>query len=118
MRKITLLALLLLLFTNCTTQKRVVIEPKRNENSIANYLNTISEESLRTNLNFIASDETEGRETGSDGQKKAGRFIIDFYKKNGLGFPKEATDYYQRIPAAYLNAKRNENLNDSENIWF
>ena len=53
------------------------------------YLSTISIESLRTNLTYIASDETEGRETGSEGQKKAGKFIIDFYKKNGISFPQE-----------------------------
>jgi Zn-dependent M28 family amino/carboxypeptidase len=81
------------------------------------YLSTISIESLRTNLTYIASDETEGRETGSEGQKKAGKFIIDFYKKNGISFPKGADNYYQKVPAAFLNAKRNENLPDSENIW-
>jgi Zn-dependent M28 family amino/carboxypeptidase len=81
------------------------------------YLSTISIESLRTNLTYIASDETKGRETGSEGQKKAGKFIIDFYKKNGISFPKGADNYYQKVPAAFLNAKRNENLPDSENIW-
>lgn len=59
----------------------------------------------------------EGRDTGSEGQKKAGRYMVDFYKKKGIPFPKGATDYYQHIPASYLNAKRNEGLNDSENIW-
>jgi Zn-dependent M28 family amino/carboxypeptidase len=59
----------------------------------------------------------EGRETGSEGQKKAGKYIIDFYKMNGIAFPKGASNYYQNVPAAFLNAKRNENLPDSENIW-
>src|SRR5204862_453754 len=61
--------------------------------------------------------EMQGRDTGSEGQKKAGRYIVDFYKKHGIAFPKGATDYYQRIPASYLNAKHPENLPDSENIW-
>ena len=43
--------------------------------------------------------------------------MIEQYKKNKISFPKGATDYYQHIPAAFLNAKRNENLPDSENIW-
>lgn len=43
--------------------------------------------------------------------------MIDFYKKNGVSFPKGAKDYYQTVPAVFLNAKRNENLPDSENIW-
>ena len=68
-------------------------------------------------LYTIASDEMEGRETGSPGQKKAGLYMIEQYKKSGVSFPKGASDYYQHIPAAFLNARRNENLADSENIW-
>jgi hypothetical protein len=111
---IKIIALLLFtgLFTNCTSQKSV---PKKVSSS--SYINAISIESLRTNLTKIASDEMEGRQTGSEGQKKAGRYIIDFYKSHGITFPKGATDYYQHIPAAYLNAKYGEDLPDSENIW-
>jgi len=115
-KKIIVLSLLITLFTSCSAQKISDQKPDAKVNT-TNYLSTISIESLRTNLTYIASDETEGRETGSAGQKKAGKFIIDFYKKNGVGFPKGAKDYYQPIPAAYLNAKYNEGLNDSENIW-
>jgi Zn-dependent M28 family amino/carboxypeptidase len=43
--------------------------------------------------------------------------MINHYKKNNIVFPKGAKDYYQPIPAAYLNKKRNEGLPDSENIW-
>jgi len=110
--KIIALFLVTGLFTNCSSQKSV---PKNI--TIANYLDAISIESLRTNLTKIASDEMEGRQTGSEGQKKAGRYIIDFYKSHGIAYPKGATDYYQHIPAAYLNAKYNEDLPDSENIW-
>ena len=111
MRKFIIL-LLLVFFVNCSSQKATIAVI-----DASTYFKTITLESLQTNLTVIASDEMEGRETGSEGQKKAGRFIIDFYKKHGVGFPKGAKDYYQHIPAAYLNAKRNENLPDSENIW-
>ena len=119
-KKIMLSSLLIVaFFIGCNVQKEAVkktSEPKINL-GLGTYINTISTESLRTNLTYIASDETEGRETGSAGQKKAGKFMIDFYKKNGVSFPKGAKDYYQTVPAAFLNAKRNENLPDSENIW-
>jgi Zn-dependent M28 family amino/carboxypeptidase len=59
----------------------------------------------------------EGRETGSKGQKKAGLYMIEQYKKSGISFPKGASDYYQPVPAAFMNARRNQNLPDSENIW-
>lgn len=109
--KITLFVLVSLA-ASCGTPKETKIKK-----GLDSYLSDISTERLRTNLTVIASDEMEGRETGSEGQKKAGRYIIEFYQKNGITFPKGATDYYQKVPAAFLNAKRNENLPDSENIW-
>ncbi|MEN9337156.1 MAG: hypothetical protein RLZZ500_2143 [Bacteroidota bacterium] len=81
------------------------------------YMETITSNELKTYLTVVASDEMEGRETGSPGQKRAGMYLIEQYKKNGIPFPKGATSYYQPIPATFLNAKRNEGLNDSENIW-
>ncbi len=112
-KKIIALSIFTLLFVSCTAQKGSVHTPAKTNT----YLSAISEERLRTHLTVIASDEMEGRETGSAGQKKAGKYIIDFYKRNGISFPTGAKDYYQPIPAAYLNAKYNENLSDSENIW-
>lgn len=112
MKKPIALLLFIFLFINCSSQKTT---SKKVDTS--DYFTTITSESLRTNLTVIASDEMQGRDTGSEGQKKAGRYIIDFYKKHGVGFPKGASDYYQHIPSADLNARRNENLPDSENIW-
>jgi Zn-dependent M28 family amino/carboxypeptidase len=81
------------------------------------YINTITAADLKTHLYVVASDEMEGRETGSVGQKKAGEYIISQYKSNEIPFPKGVTNYFQKIPAAFLNAKGNTNLPDSENIW-
>ena len=111
-KKIIALLFAISIFTNCSSQLS-----KSKNSSIADYIKTISTESLKTNLTIIASDEMQGRDTGSEGQKKAGRYIIDFYKKHGIGYPKGADGYYQHIPAAFLNAQYNENLPDSENIW-
>jgi len=81
------------------------------------YMKTITAEDLKKHLYIIAADSMEGRETGSAGQKKAGRYLISQYQKNEVPFPKGATSYYQPIPAAYLNKKYGGNLGDSENIW-
>jgi Zn-dependent M28 family amino/carboxypeptidase len=112
MKKIPLLGLLIVLTTSCTSQKisTVATEPTK-------YMKTITANELKTHLYIVASDEMEGRETGSAGQKKAGTYLIDQYKKNSIPFPTAATDYYQKVPAAFLNAQYNENLPDSENIW-
>ena len=111
MKKILILFLLASTLS-CTSQKSGVTDVPPTK-----YLNTITEADLKTHLYIVASDEMEGRETGSPGQKKAGNYLIDQYKANKIPFPKGATDYYQKIPAAYLNAKKDENLPDSENIW-
>lgn len=44
--------------------------------------NLISKESIKSNLESLASDEMEGRDTGSKGIEKAAVFIEDFFKKN------------------------------------
>ncbi|MES2573643.1 MAG: M28 family metallopeptidase [Bacteroidota bacterium] len=96
---------------SCSTQKNnVAANPTQ-------YLKTITVDDLKTHLYIVASDEMEGRETGSAGQKKAGEYLINQYKTNKVPFPKGATDYYQKVPAAYLNAKGGNDLPDSENIW-
>lgn len=81
------------------------------------YAKLITAENLKKHLTIVASDEMEGRQTGSAGQKKAGNYIIDQYKKAGVSFPTGAKDYYQPVPAAFLNAFRKLGLQDSENIW-
>ena len=111
MKKYLILLLLAATFS-CTSQKNSISEV-----SPVKYIKTITEADLKTHLYIVASDEMEGRETGSPGQKKAGDYLINHYKNNKIPFPKGATEYYQRVPAAYLNAKKDENLPDSENIW-
>lgn len=110
MKKI-FLAFLALASISCATKKIVTqVEPTK-------YLNTITANELKAHLTIVASDEMEGRDTGSKGQKKAGLYLINHYKSNNIPFPKGATSYYQHIPAAFLNAQRDENLPDSENVW-
>ncbi|PIF30575.1 peptidase M28-like protein [Flavobacterium sp. 9] len=113
MKKIVVLLLVASAFS-CKNTQAVV---SKDNSDPTKYIKVIKEKDLKKMLYVVASDEMEGRETGSKGQKKAGLYMIEQYKKNGVSFPKGATDYYQHIPAAFLNAKRNENLPDSENIW-
>lgn len=112
MKKIILLSTLFILSISCSSQigKVASVDPTE-------YINTITAADLKTHLYIIASDEMEGRQTGSSGQKKAGNYLINHYKANTVPFPKGATNYYQKIPASFLNAIRNDNLPDSENIW-
>lgn len=112
MKKYLLSIFVLATTISCTSQKTSVSDINPTE-----YIKTITAGDLKTHLYIVASDEMQGRETGSEGQKKAGNYLINHYKTNTVSFPKGATDYYQKIPASFLNSISNDNLPDSENIW-
>jgi len=112
MKKITSIIAIAIIATSCSGQKSI-----SKDQITTKYLNTITSSELKKHLIIIASDEMEGRETGSAGQKKAGNYIIEQYKKDGVAFPKGASDYYQKVPSEFLNSKRKGGLPDSENIW-
>ncbi|MDQ0594395.1 hypothetical protein QFZ37_002764 [Chryseobacterium ginsenosidimutans] len=76
----------------------------------------ISADDLKKNLYVIASDEMEGRDTGSPGQKKAGVYMVNYYKNLGISFPKALGSYYQKVPADFMKKRGGGNLPDSENI--
>lgn len=107
-----LILFLLATTLSCTSQKSSVSDINPTE-----YMKTITAGDLKKHLYVVASDEMQGRATGSIGQKKAGEYLVSQYKTNSVPFPKGATEYYQRIPASFLNAIRNDNLSDSENVW-
>lgn len=84
---------------------------------VPKYMNSITQAELKKHLYIVASDEMEGRNTGEPGQKKAGLYLIEEYKKIGVSFPKGATDWYQKVPSAFMTKGFGPKLNDSENIW-
>jgi Peptidase family M28 len=129
MKKIILLYILLSTITSCKTQKNTISSIDSPNTKIVQppilipsaeaikFMNTITLDELKNHLTIVASDEMGGRETGSKGQKKAGNYLIDFYKKNGVPFPKNALSYYQKVPASFMNKDFGSKLPDSENIW-
>ncbi len=103
----------ILIITSCNSTKKSVT----NSNDIVTkYMNTITESELKTHLTIVASDEMEGRETGSNGQKKAGQYLISQYIANGVVSPKDANNYLQTVPKSYLKSKYNHQFGDSENV--
>jgi len=111
MKKSFFLSLATVLTLHCYAQT----DAKQNQD-FTKYKNSISTFDLKNHLTIVASDEMEGRETGSLGQKKAGKYLIEQYKKNGISSTKATKDFYQKVPAAFMNKEDNENLPDSENI--
>ncbi|MBB4805387.1 hypothetical protein HNP38_000659 [Chryseobacterium defluvii] len=77
---------------------------------------TIKADDLKKNLYVIASDEMGGRDTGSPGQKKAGEYMISYYKGLGISYPKALGSFYQKVPSDFMKKRGGGNLPDSENI--
>ncbi len=99
------------LLSSCTATNNLSYEGKAFKSAYA----SITADELKKNLMVIASDEMEGRDTGSEGQKKAGRYMIDYYKSRGISYPEALGSYYQKIPKEQLKSRR-ATLPDSENI--
>lgn len=75
----------------------------------------IKTEDLKKNLYVIASNDMEGRDTGSAGQKKAGEYMVNYYKDLGIAHPPTMSSYYQKVPSSFMKSWSG-NLPDSENI--
>lgn len=103
--------------TNSAVTDNGPVKNKEDINLIKDYAKeyaaSIVEDDLKKILYTLASDEFAGRFTGEEGQKKAAKFITDYYKNLGVSAAKADGDYLQKIPAEYFkgNAK-----NASENV--
>ena len=62
------------------------------------YAETIKETGLKKQLSIIASAEMEGRETGTEGQRKAAAYIESQFKAIGLTSPASLKGYQQFYP--------------------
>lgn len=109
--KFALVAFTAALTFSCATKKATKVV------DVAKYMNTITPNELKEHLYIVASDENEGRDTGTKGQKQAGNYLIEQYTKNGISFPKAATDWYQKVPSEFMAKGFSPKLPDSENIW-
>ncbi|WP_432671506.1 M28 family metallopeptidase [Flavobacterium sp. SM2513] len=117
MKKI-LIFLSFTLFLNCGHPKSKMTKPiDYGTVDITKYLNTITAAELSKHLYIVAADSMQGRDTGSEGQKKAGRYLISEYKKMQISFPTGATSFYQKVPSAFMKRNYSPTPNDSENIW-
>ncbi len=67
----------------------------QNDKSVK-YASTITAQDMRSKLSVLASDDFQGRETGTEGQKKAAEFLAKFYTDLGLTGPVNGS-YYQKF---------------------
>ena len=62
------------------------------------YANEINADELKEKLYTYASDEFQGRETGTEGQKIAVEYLKQKYQTLGIGSAKVNGDYFQKVP--------------------
>ncbi|MBL4605290.1 MAG: M28 family peptidase [Flavobacteriaceae bacterium] len=126
MKKILFAASMLALVSCGTTQdstSKKITNPNNVGKAVKNvdlslkYASRITAKDLGNHLYIYASDEFEGRNTGEPGQKKAAAYLKNFYVSLGIPSPLGGDDYFQEVPASYLNRfARGANLKDSENV--
>ena len=85
----------LLLNLSICCQLATVAQKKDNAKK---YASSITAANLKKHLTIIASDEMEGRETGTEGQRKAAAYIESQFKKMGLTTAAALNGYQQMYP--------------------
>ena len=95
--KKTFLSFFLFVLT-CTAFSQKEAAPAKKTDAAEKYAAGISVDNLKKHLSIIASEEMEGRETGTIGQRKAAAYIEEQFKAIGLQHPKELKGYQQFFP--------------------
>ena len=103
-------------FMACSSSK-TASNTAANVDQAAKYAASITAKDLGTHLFVYASDEFTGRETGEPGQKMAVAYLKDFYVKEGIASPLGGDDYFQEVPAEWINKNVSTgSYKDSENV--
>jgi len=99
MKKTLLLAGITGVLLSCGTSKSTTA-PKvvQVAKEVTAFAETITAEELKEALYTYASDEFEGRDTGSPGQKKAVEYLKKHYVSLGIPSPLTEGDYFQEVP--------------------
>ena len=106
-RKIDFMKHILLLLTgiafSCNSYQKTASVESNSESSgkitdPTSYAETITQSELQAHLFTYASDEFEGRATGTPGQKKAVAYIKEAYENLGIVAAKGDGNYFQKVP--------------------
>ena len=84
------------------------------------FANSITSDDLAKHLNVLASDEYEGRETGTEGQRKAAHYIADHFRSLGLPDIMGEDAYFQKISfisERWKNIRMSVNGDPVKHLW-
>ena len=79
------------------------------------YVNYINPQTARKHLEYLASDELEGRETGQKGQKLAGAYLMQNFIEYGL--PPVNGNYFQRFNLKVGNPEKIKIIIDNDTLY-
>lgn len=116
MKKIIFLAFIVLFVSCKSSNSNQLAETNSSTIQISpvDYESFITAEELKEHLFIIAADEMEGRMTGEPGQKKAAKYIRDFFIENNIKSPLGDDNYFQIVPASFF--REGSGVKDSENV--
>ena len=87
-------------------------------NPATKYASIVSASSLKKHLSVLASDSLEGRETGTEGQRKAAEYIENHFKSIGLKQVESLKGYQQFYPVKQETIQEVAlTLNKEKAIW-
>lgn len=113
MKRLLFSALAIVSLISCSSPQHKLTSSKEESSK---YYELISQQALDKNLHILTSDSLEGRRTGEPGQRKAAQFLANYYRELGILNPPNTTDYFQAIPASFMQNTMMK-LKDSENVW-
>ena len=99
MKKVLFLVALLMISCQAAQQTgKAEPQPKAPDYNPLPYEAVITQTELTEKLYTYASDDFEGRDTGSPGQKKAVNYLKEQYEAMGIPAAKSDGDYFQKVP--------------------
>ena len=101
--RITICLAVLGILTACSGPDSVAQQSTDTEASVIDYQKRITIEGLKKDLTIIASDEMQGRDTGSEGLRKAEDYLISKYKELGLIPVGDDGSYRQNLELSHNN---------------
>ena len=96
--------LIIVFVSSCIVLKSKNTQNQTPQKTAQLYSNTISTSDLKEYLKKLSSDEFEGRETATKGQKRAGSYIKEHFIKHNISSPRKLENpYYQHFPVEALD---------------
>ena len=118
MHKKTIYFLLFFLLSSCGILLPGTLALKTNQKKADQYSKTITQKQLKKQLKIISSDEFEGRETTTIGQKKAAAYIKNYFIENNTKSAFKDTSYFQEFPVDVLDFSKVELSYNNTKLTF